>query len=841
MSHKLEREGTKGQAGAGKQGGTPKGRAKRGRGVSTPMTSCGTARLLKRRETKKRTSAAQRVVSVKDQVVQHPGERYVAVRPRTHTYQTLSYRLFVINPAKLVQGPEKVEIAVFSWSNVSGSWKKGRRLTKKTMKVLKAGSQLEIPWPHGYDGSRVLLVFSVRDKDGRVAKTARIVSRPSKPRPKKRPKPRARKATPPRKGSRRTSNRSKKKLEPRPKLEIVTDKSRYLPGEKARILVKRRHLCGAAMLLLERERVFRKIPLEFTGERVTTGPGCKGKPQRAVVKVEAKKQYARSVTLRVVSVRAGKELRGRSGPYVIATDSLRISPKPFYLDVDLETTKKEYEPRDRVGVKVKVTDGLKRSRKARVVLMAVDEAVLALTRYTLPNPLSTLFHSPPSQVHAEDLRRYLAPLAPQILHLDHVDLTTPEPHTGYGAGFGMYHYKARRPRVFAGRAMVRGGRKKKKRKLFLTTAWHATVVTDEQGRAETSFRLPDNLTTYRIMAFAVGKDRSAGVGRTKLRVNLPLLALPSFPRFVRKGDRFHGGLTLHNQSLGDGVAKVTLRVEGARFLGHVGSKKKIVSVEKRLKEGSDTRVTFPLQALEPGVVKLHVDISMNGHQDSLVHALTIKPRLLPETTAVSGSTKGAVRHQLGSLATVRPGYGGLQLRLASTALVGVEEGMEQLLEYPYGCLEQQVSRILPLLMATTLGKSYDLSVDLGTSPETALREGLQSVAVMQRPGGGFGYWPRSKTSRPWTTAYALVAYRRAILAGIITEDAAQPAIKAAVAYLMNHLSKPRKLGALWWSHSAFSLYAPLPPPPSGDALPTKEQENAKGYTLDHRGSRKDEE
>ena len=56
---------------------------------------------------------------------------------------------------------------------------------------------------------------------------------------------------------------------------------------------------------------------------------------------------------------------------------------------------------------------------------------------------------------------------------------------------------------------------------------------------------------------------------------------------------------------------------------------------------------------------------------------------------------GAVRRnrqasgeQIGDLSAIRRDVGSLDVSVASTALVGLDAGVEQLIEYPYGCTEQ---------------------------------------------------------------------------------------------------------------------------------------------------------
>jgi hypothetical protein len=774
------------------------------------------------------TSSAQRSVAASDSVLHHPADLYVAVRTEKVDKKSVRYRLAVVTPRWEVRGPAKVTVRLHPISREKGLDLE-RTLWAKTVTVGKKGREMEIGWPDGYDEPRLLALFSVVDAKGRKASTAMMARRPTEL--DKRPKRRGGRGVSSAGSSRSSTGTDRSGSAepagpspapappaPAPELSVSTDKHSYLPGETARVTVRRKNLCGDVALFVEREEVFARKVLRFAPTKENSDERCSTSGQTATVDVEVEDRFAEKVGLHAVAVRGKEGLRAPEGPVITASSYLRVSSRPFRLVVGLETEKKTYAPRQRVRLRVRVEDGLGRRRKARVVVMAVDEAVLALTRYTLPDPLSDLFYNPSVQVFGEDLRRHLAPLMPVVVHRDHVALTTPTPvGAGRASGFGIGESRASRVYVRAGRARVVGGRREKKpRSRFLTTAWHETVMTDEQGSAETSFVLPDNLTEYRIMAFAVGTNRSAGLGATRFRVKLPLLALPSFPRFVRVGDRFHGGVTLHNASLPSGKALVKLEVEGARLAhdrsGDGGSgeapRRRVLSTV--LDRGMDRRVTFPLRAIEPGEATLRVTVEMDGHRDSFTHRLEVKDMVFSEVSAVAGVTRRSVAYRLGDLSGLRADRGGLDVRVASTALVGVEQGMEQLLGYPYGCLEQQASRTLPLLASQALGDRYDFELDVEgseTEPGRLIRKALQSIAVMQRPGGGFGYWPNSKKSLPWATAYALIVFRRAQIAGFVPEGLSSPTIRAGVRYLLPYLLRPRSLGWAWWSHQALILHA----------------------------------
>ena len=118
----------------------------------------------------------------------------------------------------------------------------------------------------------------------------------------------------------------------------------------------------------------------------------------------------------------------------------------------------------------------------------------------------------------------------------------------------------------------------------------------------------------------------------------------------------------------------------------------------RLVTGRSTTVRFMLEGRAAGRGELKLTITGGkGVSDAPIHRLPVKAALLHEAASVSGQTQAAVAQGLAPLGALHPSYGGLELSLSSTALTGVEYGIEQLIAYPYGCLEQLSSRLLAMI------------------------------------------------------------------------------------------------------------------------------------------------
>jgi hypothetical protein len=252
------------------------------------------------------------------------------------------------------------------------------------------------------------------------------------------------------------------------------------------------------------------------------------------------------------------------------------------------------------------------------------------------------------------------------------------------------------------------------------------------------------------MAVAVAADDRVGTGEAHVITSKPLMARPTLPRVIRAGDRFEASVVLSTKDLPPSDVTVAA---SARGIVPVGPARRAI----RLEPERAAEVRFQFRADRAGPAKIAFDAAAPGASppatDGVELASEVVAPMLLEAASIHGDTREAIAEQLGDLAAIRGDVGGLSISLSRTPLSGLAPGIEQLLTYPYGCTEQTVSRMIPLLALRDLSRS--LGVKLPPDITAALTEAAARVAANQRRDGGFGLWPRSGESSPWITAYAL--------------------------------------------------------------------------------------
>lgn len=396
---------------------------------------------------------------------------------------------------------------------------------------------------------------------------------------------------------------------------------------------------------------------------------------------------------------------------------LKVGIQDRALDVQVTPEAKKYRPGQEVDVQVQVEDQEGHGKKSEVTLFVVDEAVLMLTGYEAPDPLASFFRPRALGVASSDSRKSI---------LVRRAFGTDKGEVGGGGWAPEADNDVRQD--------------------FKTTVlFLPDLVTDDQGRASASFTLPDGLTTYRIMAVASSLDDCFGKGRSSIQVSKPLLLKPAMPRFLRVGDTFQAGVILHDAGAGGGQVEVSAQVQGLEL---TGLSKWVVD----LTDGGSVPVRFAFEARAPGQAVLTFRAVRGKAEDAIRLEKTVLLPTVQETVAVYGDTTDETFEGLGALTGVREDAGGLTVKMASTAMVGLDRAVEGLVRYPYGCAEQLTSRLVPMVALGELVDTFQMGVDLD---EERLAETVAKLQKSQHYTGGWGFFSGASCPYPWLSAYVL--------------------------------------------------------------------------------------
>jgi uncharacterized protein YfaS (alpha-2-macroglobulin family) len=346
----------------------------------------------------------------------------------------------------------------------------------------------------------------------------------------------------------------------------------------------------------------------------------------------------------------------------------------------------------------------------------------------------------------------------------------------------------------------------KLRTLFATTAYfQSELKTDADGRASVEIEMPENLTSYRIMAVAVDPEviDRFGSGEASVRVRKTIMLRPSLPRFLNMGDEFEASVMVDNQSEETQVVLVGTRGLNVMILS--GETEKTLEIPP----GESREVRFQMAVHKVGTMRLQFAALSNQGRDATELEIPVLVPATKQAFADYGMTSASVQRAVQLPKNALPGFGGLEVSMSSTALNGLEDAVEYLVTYRYECSEQTASRLLPIF---ALGKILDdfpiAEVHDRVRRDLLANSGIDRLFKRQNYDGGFGFWSTDERqeSYPYVTTWVTFALLEGKRAGYEVDQAK---LDQALEYLDRYIryGVVTRWGVYYdWTTRAFALW-----------------------------------
>ncbi len=474
-------------------------------------------------------------------------------------------------------------------------------------------------------------------------------------------------------------------------LEVMLDKQKYLPGDTARVLVKAAPSCQYVMATVEGREVSDPRVIEMHN-----GVGSFTLPVTA--------EMLPGVVIGAVTVDKQQLMQ--------SSQNLVVDRKQQTMQVTVTPTKPVMAPGEMASVLLRTTNAQGQPVPAEVCIGAVDEAIYSISEdYTTPME-QVLFPDVYSEVS-----------------------TTSSFDTYYYSGDGKSDPNRLRQR-------------------FRDTAyWNPAVMTDEKGEATISFRLPDNLTTWRLTARALSYDALSGQGVGRIEVTKSLITRLDAPRFMVQGDTARLMAVVQNNSKAAIKANLRVNITGAASYSK--------DTELSIKAGEVGMMPVELRADRSGELRMEISATAGAHHDGVLTRLEVIPRAVSEVQGFNLGQGSADQVTLKPPAgSILPDHA-LTLRVSPSLAGSLTGGLEFLKNYPYGCVEQTTSSFLPALVSRDLQQKMGLPED----PELK-RIGMMGVSRLtsQTSDYTWGWWEYGSKD-PWMTAYALFGLMETYKAG----------------------------------------------------------------------------
>ncbi len=591
-------------------------------------------------------------------------------------------------------------------------------------------------------------------------------------------------------------------------LELITDKREYAPGEKVRLLISTNRSDSTVVLFL---RPSNGIALPPQVVRLT---GKSTVQEIAVVQKDMPNFFIEAFT--VANGKYHEELR-----------EIIVPPEKRVINVDVQTSQQEYRPGQPATVQVKLTDDKGKPFVGSTVLTVYDRSIdyiagestipeireffwkwrrshyprhesnLGFTGWNILKPneigMNTLGAFGEVGVEMESAKSGMPPrggimrkgamtrsFAADML----ADGAAPAAPMAAAAPAMNALMDVERGMVVqvggGGAAMV----EPTVRSNFADTAfWAGSLTTDADGFAEVKFDMPENLTGWKVKAWALGAGTKVGEGSVEVTTKKNLLVRLQAPRFFVEKDEVVLSAIVHNDLATEKTVRVVLECEGGTLLP-MSDKVDVATTDPKwslpgeivIPANGKQRVDWRVKVVHEGAAIVRMKALTDEESDAMQMTFPVYVHGMLKTESYSGAIRpsdavGSVK--LNVPAERRINESRLEARFSPTLAGAMVDALPYLVEYPYGCTEQTLNRFLPTVitqrilqrmqldLATIRDKRTNLNAqELGDPMDRAkqwkrfdrnpvfdtdevavmVKDGVERLTSMQLSDGGWGWF-----------------------------------------------------------------------------------------------------
>jgi uncharacterized protein YfaS (alpha-2-macroglobulin family) len=479
-------------------------------------------------------------------------------------------------------------------------------------------------------------------------------------------------------------------------LTVKLDKKVYKPGDKARVILSGPFTGKEgfeALVSVEGTKIHELKVVPLTSSA-------------QLVELDIKDKYAPNCFVSVAVV-------GKKRQFYTLEETVLVSPDSHFMKLAVKCDKEKYKPGDDAVYTIEARDQAgKPVVGAELAMAVVDESIYAI-RGEAAEDICKFFYS--------RINNWVTTLC-----------SFPEQYSG-----GPDKME---PRV---------------RKDFKdTAAWFPSLITDSQGKAVVKFKMPDNLTTWRATVRGITLGTDVGSTVSKVIATQDIIARLALPRFFSQGDQGLVTAVVHNYTSKNQDVKLNLELSGNGLSTNVPLAQTISIAPDAAK-----RFSWAVTASAVGQAKIKLTAIGQTAADALEKTVSVRPMGVPVSLVRAGlMTRDDLERQVefAQAADAVPGTISRNLSLSGSTIGPVLGNFKALIDYPYGCTEQTMSRLVPSTIALQLSKQLDMPLSSSEKQlfDKVYKEAMAKLTSYQHSDGGWGWWQNDE-SRPYLTSYVM--------------------------------------------------------------------------------------
>ncbi len=489
------------------------------------------------------------------------------------------------------------------------------------------------------------------------------------------------------------------------KVDLVFDKEIYNPGDKAKILLTA-PFSGKVLLTVERNNVFEHRYIDIENKSTQ-------------VEIDVKEDFMPNVY--VTATLFKKHTLNSGTPFFVGHGfaSMKVEKKEYHLPVAI-TAPEKIKPNTKQQIKIKTSA----EKNIYVTLAAVDEGILQIKNYETPDPYKYMYAKRSLKVGSYDLYKLLLP-----------EIISRNSSTGGDGGAEEQEQLKKRSNPVTAK------------RFKLLSFWSGIVKTNSDGIVTIPLDIPQFIGDIRLMVVAFSGPRF-GSAEEHIKVADDLILQPEMPRFLSTNDTLNSSVSIINTTANEGNVEVRLKVEGP--LKIVSSNKQSVTIPAN----STGRVNFKLCSGEKvGTGKIIYETSgiAQVKDETEIGVRPISPFFVENG---SGNIKAGETLNLEIPKDYVDGTQSASVTISKFPALKFAKHLKYLVGYPYGCIEQTVSKLFPQLYFEDLAKLIAPDLYRTNNPVYYVNEGIKKIESMQLYDGSIAYWQGGDYTNVWGSVYA---------------------------------------------------------------------------------------
>jgi uncharacterized protein YfaS (alpha-2-macroglobulin family) len=484
-------------------------------------------------------------------------------------------------------------------------------------------------------------------------------------------------------------------------IDISFDKENYQPGENA-VAILKLPFDGKVLLTTERDEVIDYKYVDSKNKVITYN-----------IKVSDKNVPNTYVTATLFKPHDGSS----SLPLTVAHGFASFEVKPNKAKLNLTVTAAE---KSRSNTKQKIT--INTEPNTHLTVAVVDEGILALGNQKTPNPYDYFYAKRALEVGSSDIYPFLFP-----------EITA----TG-GDEADLAAEMANRQNPL------------QNKRVKLVSFWSNLLKTDSKGNVTFEVDIPQFSGSLRVMAVA-SKDHKFGSIDKNITVADPLVISSSVPRFLSMGDEWKMKVNLTNTTGKAISGKIEVKTTGPVKPGALSANTVTIPANSAKEVELTVKAGYQI-----GEAKITTSVVALNEQFTEVTDITIRPAASLVKNYQSGMIKAGKNQKIDLTNAFLANTGKHQIFISKSPLAQFTNDIDELIAYPFGCVEQTISKAFPQLYFEDLVSAIyaDKKEFNANEIKRNVQVAIDKVKMMQLSNGGLSYWPNNGEETWWGTIYA---------------------------------------------------------------------------------------